>query len=359
MATRPHSPLRPAASGMVAPARSPVPSVDFTVPEHLEAHEPPEARGLTRDGVRMLVSYLRSDRLVHARFADLPAFLHPGDLLVVNVSATLPAALTARRSDGSEVALHISTCLPAGLVVVEFRKVTVAAGEVFALPAGASAAALTPYPRSARLWVARLDLPEPLHEYLRRWGRPVTYPYVRESWPIEAYQNVYASVPGSAEMPSAGRPFTPEALDRLTLAGVYLAPVVLHTGVASLEHDEPPYEEYFEVPHETAAALQRAQQGRGRVVAVGTSTVRALESALDVAERPIATRGWTDLVITPQRGLRIVDGLLTGFHEPRATHLGLLQALAGRAHLEQAYRAALDAGYLWHEFGDLHLLLPE
>lgn len=335
------------------------PVLDFTVPEALEAHQPPEARGLTRDGVRLLVSYRNTDHVVHARFADLPAVLRPGDLVVVNVSATLPAALAARRSDGSEVAMHLSTRLPAGLVVVEFRKVQVGAGEAFALPGGGSAVALALYPGSTRLWVARLDLPEPLLSYLERWGRPIAYPYVRGSWPIAMYQNVYAAVPGSAEMPSAGRPFTPAILDRLTLGGVTIAPVVLHTGVASLEHDEPLYEEYFEVPHETAAAVQRVRESGGRVIAVGTTVVRALESAVDAAGRPIASRGWTDLMIAPQRGLRVVDGLLTGFHEPKATHLALLAAIIGRPHLERTYRVALDAGYLWHEFGDLHLILPD
>jgi len=339
--------------------RPPAPIIDFTVPEELEAREPPEARGLTRDGVRLLVSYLNSDRIVHARFADLPTFLRPDDLIVVNVSATLPAALAARRSDGSQVAMHVSTRLPAGLVVVEFRKVDVFAGEVFALPGSGSAVALVPYPGSTRLWVVRLDLPEPLLSYLQRWGQPIAYPYVRGSWPIEMYQNVYASVPGSAEMPSAGRPFTPPLIDSLTLSGVLVASVILHTGVASLEHDEPPYEEYFEVPHETAVAVRRAQEAQGRVIAVGTTVARALESSVDPAGRLIASRGWTDLVITVQRGVRIVDGLLTGFHEPKATHLALLEALAGRAHLERAYRAALDTGYLWHEFGDLHLIVPD
>lgn len=335
-----------------------LPALDFSLPPELEAHEPPEARGLTRDGVRLLVSSLHSDRIVHARFADLPAFLRPGDLLVVNVSATLPAALTAQRDDGSEVAMHVSTRLPAGLVVVEFRKATVAAGEAFALPGGGSVVALVPYPRSTRLWVARLDLPEPLLQYLGRWGRAIAYPYVRGSWPLEAYQNVYASVAGSAEMPSAGRPFTPQILHRLTLHGVGRASVILHTGVASLEGDEAPYDEYFEVPHETAEAVERARGGGGRVIAVGTTVVRALESSVDAAGRPIASRGWTDLVITPQRGIRIVDGLLTGLHEPKATHLALVEAIAGRAHVERVYRVALDAGYLWHEFGDVHLVLP-
>jgi S-adenosylmethionine:tRNA ribosyltransferase-isomerase len=335
-----------------------LPLLDFVVPPQLEAHEPPEARGLTRDGVRLLVSDRDGDRIVHGRFADLSAFLRPGDLLVVNISATLPAALTAQRSDGSEIAMHVSTRLPAGLFVVEFRKATVSRGDSFTLPEGASVVALTPYPGSTRLWVASLDLPESLLRYLKRWGRPITYPYVRGGWPIEAYQNVYASVPGSAEMASAGRPFTPEIIDRLTLEGLRFASILLHTGVASLEHDEPPYEEYFEVPHETVAALQRAKNGKGRVIAVGTTVVRALESSVDTAGRPIASRGWTDLVITPQRGVKVVDGLLTGFHEPKANHITMLETIIGRDRLERVYRIALENGYLWHEFGDLHLILP-
>ena len=335
------------------------PILDFALPPELEAHEPPEARGLTRDGVRLLVSYKNSDRIVHARFTDLPGFLRPGDLLVVNVSATLPAALPARCTDGSEVAMHLSTQLPARLFVAEFRKVTVTRGEVFALPGGAAATVLAPYRRSSRLWVVALDLPEPLLPYLEQWGRPISYPYIRGSWPIEAYQNVYASVPGSAEMASAGRPFTPEIIDRLTLEGVRFASTLLHTGVASLEHDEPPYEEYFEVPHETVVAFQRAKRGRRRVIAVGTTVVRALESSVDAAGRLIASRGWTDLVITPQRGVQVIDGLLTGFHEPKATHIRMLEAIIGRDRLKRVYRIALENEYLWHEFGDLHLILPD
>src|SRR2546427_588744 len=206
-------PSRPTPAGVgTAPARRRwSSSLACSPPPELEAHEPPEARGLARDGVRLLVSYLNSDRIVHARFADLPTFLRAGDLLVVNVSATLPAALTAHRGDSSEITMHVSTRLPAGLVVAEFRTVNVSAGEAFALPEGGSAVALAPYPGSTRLWVARLDLPEPLLSYLARWGRPIAYPYVRGRWPIEMYQNVYATVPGSAEMPSARRAVTAPA----------------------------------------------------------------------------------------------------------------------------------------------------
>jgi S-adenosylmethionine:tRNA ribosyltransferase-isomerase len=342
---------------MSPPVLTPV--LDMTLPDSLEAHEPPEARGLARDAVRLLVSFTDSDRVEHAQFRDLPGFLQPGDLLVINMSATLPAALTARRENGSEVQAHLSTRLQAGLTVVEFRGSNVSAGEKLILPGGGGIAVLAPYPGSQRLWVTRLELPEPLLPYLGRWGRPIAYPYIRGSWPIEMYQNVYATVPGSAEMPSAGRPFTAEMMDRLARGGVFFAPVILHTGVSSLEHEEPPYEEYFEVSHEAVAAIQRAKHRKNRVIAVGTTAVRALESAVDKAGRPIPTRGWTDLVINPERHLQLVDGLLTGFHEPKATHLAILEALVRRERLARVYQAALGAGYLWHEFGDLHLILPD
>ena len=333
-------------------------SLAFTLSPDLEAHEPPEARGLRRDQIRLLVGHYRDDRLYHARFDELPRFLEPGDLLVANDSATLPAALTARRGDGSTIALHLSTRLPGGLWVVEPRTVAVAPLEMLGLPGGGTATLLAPYADSARLWVARLDLPAPLLEYLARWGRPISYPYVPERWSIELYQTVYADEPGSAEMPSAGRAFTPDLLARLAQAGIGFTTLTLHTGVASLEAHERPYAEPFTVPPATAEAVQAARLAGRRVIAVGTTVVRALESAADADGRVIPTRGWTDLVITPERGVRVVDGLLTGFHEPEASHLDMLAAIAGRAHLEVAYRAAVEGRYLWHEFGDLHLLLP-
>jgi S-adenosylmethionine:tRNA ribosyltransferase-isomerase len=331
--------------------------LEFTLPEALEAHEPPEARGLARDEVRLLVSDRRTGRIVHARFADLPDFLRPGDLLAVNDSATLPAVLTARRHDGTSVALHLSTRLPAGLWVVDPRKVVVDRGERLDLPGGGVATLLVPYPSSRRLWIAALELPEPIMDYLRRWGCPITYPYARGEWPLAAYQTVYAREPGSAEMPSAGRAFTPDVLARLRTRGIRMARITLHTGVASLEGDEAPYEEYYEVPTRTADLVNDTRRAGGRVLAVGTTVVRALESAADETGRVLAARGWTNLVITPQRGVRVIDGLLTGFHEPKSTHLAMLEAIAGRGHIKQSYRVALEAGYLWHEFGDLHLIL--
>jgi S-adenosylmethionine:tRNA ribosyltransferase-isomerase len=335
--------------------------LDFVLPPHLEAREPAEARGLSRDGVRLLVTYRQKDGLVHARFADLPDALSPGDLLVVNDSATLPAALTATAPDGTGLQFHLSTHLPGDLWVVEPRGAFAGDGGDgpirLALPGGGAARLLAPFRDSRRLWMARLDLPQPVLEYLARWGKPISYSYVDREWPLEAYQTVFATHPGSAEMPSAGRAFTPAVLAALERRGIRVARLTLHTGVASAELDEPPYEEAFVVPWETAEAVNVAHAAGRRVIATGTTVVRALESATDEEGRVVAARGWTDLVVTPERRVRSVDGLLTGFHEPRASHLLMLEAIAGRAHLRRAYRAALAGGYLWHEFGDLHLIL--
>ncbi len=270
--------------------------------------------------MRLLVSFRENDRVVHAKFWDIPEFLRSGDLLVVNDSATLSAALQARRPDGSQVALHLSTRLPAGLWIVEPRQTQVTGGEILALPGGGSAHLLVSYPGSTRLWIAQLDLPAPVFAYLGRYGRPIAYPYVRGEWPIEMYQTVYARVPGSAEMPSAGRAFTPEVMACAIARGIGIASLSLHTGIASLERDEPLIEEFYRVSVETAEAVNNACERGGRIIAVGTTVVRALESSVDERGRIIASQGWTDLVTTPERGVRTVDGLLTGFHEPRASH---------------------------------------
>ena len=331
--------------------------LDFTLPPELEARQPAEQRGAGRDDVRLMVSNRATGEIVHTHFRDLPRFLHAGDLLVLNTTATLPAALRARREDGDEILLHDSTSLPGDLAVIEPRNAEVDAGELLILPGGARARLLVPYRDSRRLWIAQLALPEPLTSYLRRYGRPITYSYIRDSFPIDAYQTVYARDEGSAEMPSAGRAFTRSMLACLRRNGVGLAKLVLHAGVASLEGQEQPYEEWYEVPLRTADRVRTTKASGGRVIAVGTTVVRALESSVDREGNLIASRGWTDVVITPQRGVHIVDGLLTGLHEPRATHIAMLEAIAGRDHIEKAYADALSHGYLWHEFGDLHLIV--
>jgi S-adenosylmethionine:tRNA ribosyltransferase-isomerase len=353
-----------------------LPTLDFQVPAHLEAGEPPEARGLARDQVRLMVSYYGDDRIVHASFRDLPECLDPGDVLVINTSGTLNASLPARLPNGSSVELHLSTHLPGDLWTVEVRlpdgigsKPYHIAGEreELTLPAGGSATLLTPYrcgcgrrseEEFARLWLATLDLPLDLPAYLESYGSPIRYSYVQDSWPGSYYQTVYATEPGSAEMPSAGRPFTAELLTQLVARGVLIGPLVLHTGVASLESHEPPYEEWYRVPLETARLVNRARAGGHRVIAIGTTVVRALETVIDSEGTVHPGEGWTCTVVSPSSGLRSVDGLLTGLHEPRSSHLMMLEALCGRDHLRLTYAEALREGYLWHEFGDVHLLLP-
>ena len=288
--------------------------LEFELPAELEAHEPPEARGLARDQVRLLVSHLEDNSVQHLQFTDLPGVLRPGDLLVANDSATVAAALTARRvPDGNLIALHVSTRLPADLWVVEPRKIDAAEGDVFELPGGATVRLLVPYTGSRRLWVARFS--SDVGELMRHYGRPIKYPYVQGEWPLEMYQTVYAGPPGSAEMPSAGRAFSPDVLERLAHRGIGFVTLTLHTGVASLESHEKPYAEEFWVPSHTAAAVRQAKADGRRVIAVGTTVVRSLESAYDVGSgEVVACHAWTDLVITPSRGVFVVDSLLTGFH---------------------------------------------
>ncbi len=324
------------------------------------AHEPPEARGSGRDDVALLVAHRGAGAIAHARFRDLPRFLNAGDLLVVNVSATLPAALEARL-DGEPVELRLSTVRPDGTWLVELRTRALgphpapAEGGRIELPAGAHAELR---PAGGRLAAARLHVGGPLEDYLRRHGRPVRYGYVPGEWPLAAYQTVFAREPGSAEMPSAARPFTAELVTELVVRGVLFAPVVLHAGLSSPERGEVPSPERYHVPAASARLVNAVRWWGGRVIAVGTTAVRALETVAGADGSVDEGDGWSSLIVTAQRGLRAVDGLLTGWHEPESSHLELLEAVAGAELLERSYRAAAGHGYLWHEFGDVHLILP-
>lgn len=351
------------------------PTLDFDLPSFLEAGEPPEARGLARDDVRLMVSYHSTDAIIHTTFRYIDHFLEAGDVLVINTSGTLNAALPVTDYQGTAYELHLSTKLLANLWSVELRlpgeKGTrpfyfAHKGAEFLLPGGGLARLLTPYnshqrdkhEQKVRLWVAELQLPLPTLDYLTQYGFPIRYPYVEAQWPIEYYQTVYQTEMGSAEMPSAGRAFTPELLTKLVARGIQIVPLILHTGVASLEDHEPPYEEYYRVPTATAERLNLARAAGKRIIGVGTTVVRALETVIDENGNFHPGSGWTDLIISPQRTVLSVDGLLTGMHEPNASHLAMLEAVANRPHLRATYQEALDLNYLWHEFGDLHLILP-
>ena len=344
----------------------PEPAVRFVLPRAAEATAPPEARGLSRDGVRLLVA--RPDGVTHRRFTDLPELLSPGDLVVVNTSATLPAAVDGRLR-GLPRPVHVSGRLDDGSWAVEVRlpdasgpDLDVAAGEQVALPDGLVLRLVAPWPDPStprsRLWRAIPSRPVAPAAYLPVHGRPVAYAYLSSRYPLHDYQTVFADEPGSAEMASAGRPFTAELVLRLAVRGVAVAPVVLHAGVSSPELHEPPMPERFRVPASTAALVEATRAAGGRVVAVGTTVTRALETAAAPDGTVRAASGWTDLVLGPHRPARVVTGLVTGLHAPEASHLLLLEAVAGADLVRQSYDAALSGGYLWHEFGDSSVFLP-
>lgn len=308
--------------------------------------------------VRLMVAQ-RGEPLVHTTFDTLPTHLRAGDLLIVNASATIPAALPARKHDGTAVDLHLSTPDPTNPAryVVELRRHgqrLKARAQTLQLPADGTATLLAPYLGPDRLWIAELHLPEPLLPYLHRHGAPIRYAHDTRPRPLADYQTIFATEPGSAEMPSAARPFTKATLEALRARGVSVQRITLHTGVSSQERGERPYPERYAVSEHTA---RRINARRGRLIAVGTTVVRALETAADEHGVVHARRDWTALVITPERPLRAVDGLLTGWHDPDASHLLMLEAVGGAPLIERSYAAALDRGYRRHEFGDSHLIL--
>jgi S-adenosylmethionine:tRNA ribosyltransferase-isomerase len=347
----------------------------FRIPAGGEAGTPVELRRSggrlgsdARAAVRLMVVRRATSEVSHERFADLGEALAPGDVLVVNTSAVVPAALDARDADGTALRLHLSTEQPGGFWVVEPRRPAGPGTERYVgtppphllLPGGGLVELLAPYPAGTglvRLWLARLDVPGELLAYLSANGQPIRYAHADRAWPIEAYQSVFSRHPGSAEMPSAARPFTESLVTDLVTRGIVFAPITLHTGVSSQEAGEPPYAERFAVPAATASLVNAAHADGRRVIAVGTTVVRALESTADEAGRSHPGRGWTELVVTPERGVRVVDGLVTGWHEPESSHLAMLEAIGGRHLLDVSYAAAVDEGYRWHEFGDSHLIL--
>jgi S-adenosylmethionine:tRNA ribosyltransferase-isomerase len=359
------------------------PYTQFSIPDDLIATEPPELRGLPRDGVRLMVATPAAIR--HTCFHRLGEQLKAGDVLVVNTSATVPGQLDGVRA-GAAVVVHIANRLPDGTRVIELRTAPDASapmldgriGERISLPAGGVVELIAPYPelrasenaRAAqqmasssptgvgnRLWRGRVTVSQALSSYLREQARPISYGYLNGSVPISAYQTIFALHPGSAEMPSAARPFSAELVARLVAQGVIFTPVTLHTGLSSQDAGEAPQPEWFEVS-ETTAHLVNSSKARGaRVIGVGTTATRAIEAAALSDGTVAAASGWTDVVISPERPVRVVDGLITGWHTPEASHLLLVESVAGAELTQRAYDAALAERYLWHEFGDSCLLL--
>lgn len=359
------------------------PTTTFPEPGAATAVGPPESRGLTRDQVRLLVARPAArGGVAHHTFGSLPDHLRAGDLLVVNNSATVAGQVDAVRQ-GRPIVLHCAVRLdePGWAVaptwpgheewVVELRTAPDADAPILDAEPGSrievgpvrlELLAGYPHPGSSptgagnRLWRARVR--GDLRRVLERRGRPIAYGYLDRRYPLSTYQTVLATEPGSAEMASAGRPLTESILTRLAAKGVAVAPITLHTGVSSQEAGEGPQPERYRVSASTAALVNHTRRHRGRVVAVGTTVTRALESAADSHGKVVESRGWTTRVVTPHQPPRVVDGLVTGWHDPHASHLLLVEAVAGRELAQRAYDAAVSGGYDWHEFGDSGLFLP-
>lgn len=343
--------------------RSPL---DFTLPDSSVATKPAELRGAGRDDVRLMVTRRTSGSVEHEIFDHLDRFLEAGDVVVVNTSATMPAAVNAATGDSTRLKVHFAAPASGGLWAIEVRSIAEDGGttpgpdlspQTLYLPDDVTVHLLARDPRTPRLWVAAVEGCEDLEGFLEAHGEPIRYvPGPRMS--LDSYQTVFSATPGSAEMPSAGRPFTTSIVTRLITRGVPVVPILLHSGVSSYEEDETPGEERYEVSSSTAAVVNTLAGLGGRVIAVGTTVVRALETVTDSNGVVHPGTGTTELIVGSERGPRITDGLLTGWHEPRSSHLMLLEAFLGRDSLEDIYREAVDSGYLWHEFGDELLILP-
>jgi len=343
----------------------------FELPPGLCAGEPPEQRGIPRDQIRLLVAHRDSDQVEHSRLNRLDNFLRPGDLLVFNSSRTLPASLQgcaapagpcmeARLAEHlpDDAWLALLLCQngdPAGCGLQAGMKIgfgmeleAVVEGRDDFIP---------------RLWKLRFSKSgTELIDLLYRIGRPIRYEHVSTPWNLDAYQTIFAREPGSAEMPSAARGFSWRLLFDLKRRGIERTCITLHAGLSAYSDEpddwtHPGSEEEFLVSELAAQEIQRTRAAGGRIVAVGTTVVRALESAVDSAGDLRPGHRYTRLRIDSGHALRVVDSLITGFHEPKASHLDLLTAFLPAEKIQRVYKEAVQARYLWHEFGDLNLIL--
>jgi S-adenosylmethionine:tRNA ribosyltransferase-isomerase len=333
----------------------------FQVPEILNASIPAEYRGIRRDQVRLMALDTVTGGTFHSTFYQLDEYLREGDLLVLNNSRTIPAVLKGKKGKQT-IEIRLSRRLSdhewEALVVGGVFSV----GESIDLPGNLAATIIGLGSETPLVILSFSKSGLDLFDTIYRYGEPIHYEYIETPWPLEVYQTVYASVPGSVEMPSAGRAFSWKLLNKLKQKGVNIAFIKLHAGLSYYGNDRWPnpskhVEEYC-VPEDTARLINETKANNGRVIAVGTTVVRALETAVNHCGSVKAQEGVTSLYIKKGYPLKAVDGLITGLHEPEASHLDLLSAFIEEKLLMKAYGEALAAGYLWHEFGDMNLILP-
>jgi len=342
------------------------PVIQFELPPELEAHQPPELRGLRRDQVRLLVLPRFEGDSIHTQFDAIGDYLLPGDLLVVNNSRTLPAMLQAQDENGAEVEVRLAQRRADNLwdaLLLHGRTHIGRSGMRLNFGQDLTARVIAPSEKQTFLWKVEFDrCCAELLDLIYRIGFPIRYSYVAKALPLDLYQTVYAAQPGSVEMASAGRPFTWELLLKLRRKGIDMAAISLHTGLSSTRDDaidatHPNYEEEYDLPQATVQAIDNCHARHGRVIAVGTTVVRTLETVAEHSGILATTHGGPNLHIAIGYQLRVVDALLTGMHEPESSHLDLLSAFVAPERLKTAYRDAIEKRYLWHEFGDMNLII--
>lgn len=338
-------------------------AMKFELPEELNAKEPPERRGIRRDYVKMMVLDKTTGQTNHTQFYHLDRYLKKGDLLVLNASRTVPAVLKSQKEmDGTEVEIRLAHRKNESIWEALPVSGTVKKGDVIRFSPTLTATIIEQSDETPFVLLAFNLCCSSLFNQIYRLGEPVRYEYIQEPWNLDYYQTVFATIPGSVEMPSAGRAFSWELLFRLQKKGVKIAYITLHTGLSYLLDDkwhkgpDTNFENY-EVPKETAEMILETKRSGGKVIAVGTTVVRTLETVAREKGILLAASGWTNLYITENTKLEVCDGLITGMHEPEASHLQLLSAFVDREKLYDAYTDAIQQRYLWHEFGDMNLIL--
>jgi S-adenosylmethionine:tRNA ribosyltransferase-isomerase len=336
---------------------------DFYLPSDLNASHPPERRGVRRDYVKMMVLDRQTGNVRHDQFYQLADYLLPGDLIVLNNSRTVPAILQARQKRGTQliedkVEIRLARRHDEAIWDVLIVAEEVCLGDILQFSTDLAAQVIHQKKGSPLKTIHFSKKGTELFNHIYALGEPIRYEYIQHEWELDYYQTVFASHPGSVEMPSAGRAFSWEMLFNLQRKGIQLEFIQLHTGLSYLLDDElesspeENYEEYH-LSEDTMKKIYKTKASGGRVIAVGTTVVRALETAALTKQ----LSGITNLYINENFPLKLVDGIITGFHEPKASHLEMLTAFVPQEILFNAYHTAIKKSYLWHEFGDMNLIL--
>ncbi|MBO0961508.1 S-adenosylmethionine:tRNA ribosyltransferase-isomerase [Neobacillus sp. MM2021_6] len=338
-------------------------ALDFYLPTELNASLPPEKRGLRRDHVRMLTLNRITGEIKHDHFFHLADYLQPGDLVILNNSRTIPAVLQAEWRRGTFKRIPAAEVRLARRRDVDIWEALIVAapvkmGDILQFSSELAATVIGERENSPLKIIQFSKKGTDLVNIIYALGEPVRYEYIEQPWDLDSYQTVFASHPGSVEMPSAGRAFSWELLFKLKRKNIQVDFIQLHTGLSYFLDDQWPQtpeenEEEYHISERTMERIHETKARGKRVIAIGTTVVRALETAAKIG----ALSGMTKLYINQKFSLKIVNGIITGLHEPKASHLDMLSAFISEKYLLKAYDQAIESGYLWHEFGDMNLIL--